>query len=105
MFGNKIIFWSSAKKTSGIHYKIQLGIVPKLPTDTDRYKDYIKFGQIDTEYLPNTNNYRIVLGPFQTKEKAYEVGCTAKKSFENVFVEKYQDGNRIEERLHWQNCE
>ena len=83
---------------AGVVYKVQLIAVRKYDDAHVRYRSARNYGSIQTEYLPEKNLTRVLLGTFYTKEEAESIRRSMKeqKDFKTAVVVKYENGVRID---------
>ena len=83
---------------AGVVYKVQLIAVRKFDDTHSRYNSARNYGSIQTEYLPERNLTRVLLGTFSTKEEAESIKRSMKeqRDFRTAVVVKYENGVRID---------
>jgi len=78
-------------------YKLQLERATKYQSEKDQYKTLKKYGALYAEFLPATNNYRVIVGEFAKVEDAYPAARQAQSvGFNNATIVRYFNGNRAE---------
>jgi len=83
---------------SGVVYKVQLIAVRKYNESHTRYDNAKNYGALQTEYLPERNLTRVLLGTFSTKEEAESIRRNMKeqREFRTAVVVRYENGVRID---------
>ena len=83
---------------AGVVYKVQLIAVRKFNDTHTRYNNAKNYGSLQTEYLPERNLTRVLLGTFSTKEEAESIKRSMKeqRDFKTAVVVKYENGVRID---------
>jgi len=98
-------FWVCEKPIAGTTWKIQLGYSTTCSVAQSAYDNLRSLGIFEAEYLPNTKNYRILIGSWKTEQETNNAACVAKQQkFSNVIVAEYREGNRISSKLIWRSC-
>ena len=89
---------AAAYVEAGVVYKVQLIAVRKFNESHTRYNTAKNYGSIQTEYLPERNLTRVLLGTFSTKEEAESIRSSMKeqRDFRTAVVVKYENGVRID---------
>ncbi len=91
-------FLTDAPARQGEYFKVQIELT--LSPEKAKYQSLAQYCRLDTEWLlPDAKKARVLLGDFDTYEKAIP---TAKKvqaaGHNNVTVVRYKDGNRLDSR-------
>ena len=89
---------AAAYVEAGVVYKVQLIAVRKYDESQGRYNSAKNYGALQTEYLPERNLTRVLLGTFSTKEEAESIRQSMKeqRDFRTAVVVKYENGVRID---------
>ncbi|MBX2927171.1 MAG: tetratricopeptide repeat protein [Saprospiraceae bacterium] len=93
---DQLEYTSSAPRSTGIYYKVQLAALQKYDPGHSGLKRVSSLaGRMDTEYIPSQNLTRVMLADFTNKEEAFKVmEQVQKRDFPGAFVVRYENGLR-----------
>jgi hypothetical protein len=81
---------------SGIYYKVQICSVGDFDPNNSAFDQVRYLGNLDTEFLPEKNMTRVLLGSFESRTDAENVSQNARRSgFPGAFIVQYKDGQRL----------
>jgi len=81
---------------SGTYYKVQLTVVLKFNPAQSMFREVKTMGRLDTEYMPEKDWYRVLVGDFFSLKEARSGMLQAQQyGFFDAFLVKYRDGRRV----------